>query len=67
MGRKQTEIPFCKHSGLRDCFACGIDCKCYLLSDTDWIKDGEKCSFYKSRYEVAYAEDKRRNRVQRAS
>ena len=38
--------PYCKHSGYRDCFACDPDCKCWLLSDTDFIKGA--CPFYKN-------------------
>lgn len=48
---KKVKIPYCNdHGRKRDCFACGVDCKCYLLTSTDHITD--KCSFYKSRYSV---------------
>lgn len=54
---KNNELPFCRHNGKRDCFACDINCKCNILKDTDWING--PCSFYKHHAKVVPYEDKK--------
>lgn len=43
-----NKLPFCSHSGNRDCFMCDENCKCHLLSDTNF--NTSDCPFYKSKY-----------------
>lgn len=50
MSKKVKEFPFCSHDGSRDCFACDSNCKCNLLTDTNFRSSA--CPFYKSRYSV---------------